>query len=99
MQMMQPSSPGANGMTYANAPTYDGLTVPRWYASMMSSLYNQTGPWTRSAPQNACRIRGKALPNYSNSGTASLLVVLLTLGVSESGCTDRLGIWIGQQCA
>ena len=70
MQTMQHSSPGANGMTYANVPTCYDVTVPWWYAYVVSSLDTRTGPWTESASQTACRVRGKSLPNCSNSGTA-----------------------------
>ena len=93
MQIIAPSYPGADGMTYKNAPTYTGLTVPRWYASVTSSF--RTG----SASHTACRIWGKAQPNCSDSGAVSLLVVSLTLGVSESGCANRLRIRRGRQCA
>ena len=60
MRKMQPSSPGADEMTYANAPTCNGVTVPRWYASVTSRLDTWTGPWSRSASQTAWRMRGKA---------------------------------------
>ena len=90
--MMQPLYPGADGMTYENVPTCDSVTVPRWYASVMFSLDTQTRPWTGSASQTTCRMQGKDLPNYSNSGAASLLVVLLTMSVSEFGCANRLRI-------
>ena len=99
MQIMQPSSSGADGIMYINAPTCDILTVPRWYASVMSKFDTRTRPWTRSASQNACRMRGKTLPNCSNSGAASLLVVSLTLGVSESECDYRLIIRRRRRCA
>ena len=43
MHMTRPLSPGADGMTYTNAPTYDGLTVPRWFVSVNSNLDTWTG--------------------------------------------------------
>ena len=49
MQTMQHLYPGADGMTYKNAPTYNGLIVLRWYKSVMSKLDTRTGPWTGSA--------------------------------------------------
>ena len=99
MQMIFPLSPGADGMTYANAPTCAGLTLPRWYMSVTSSLETRTGPWTRSASHTDCRMRGKDRTNCSDSGVASLLVVSLKLGVSESGCAYRLRIRRGQRFA
>ena len=75
MHIMQPSSPGADETTYANAPTVDGVTVPRWYISVVCSLDTRTVPWAGSAYQRACRMRGEALLNFSNSVAASLLVV------------------------
>ena len=71
-------------MTYTYAPTCDGVTVPRWYESVTSSLDTQTVPWDGSASQTACRMRGKALSNCSDSDAASLSVVLLELGVPTS---------------
>ena len=49
MHMMQPLSPGANGVTYANAPTCNSLTVLQWYAPITSSLDTQvlTLDWFR----------------------------------------------------
>ena len=44
MQMMHPYYPGADVMTYANAPTSNGLTVLRWYAYMVGSLDTRTEP-------------------------------------------------------
>ena len=99
MQVMCPSSSGADGMTYANAPTCNGLMVPQWYTSVTSSLDTWTGPWTGFASQTACRMQGEALLNCSDSGASSLSVVLLTLGVSESGYADRLRIRRGKRCA
>ena len=92
MQIIFPFYPGADGMTYANTPTCAGLTVPRWYTSVTYSFETRTGPWTGSASHTACSMRGKARPNWSNSGAASMSMVSLTLGVSESGCADRLRI-------
>ena len=43
MQMMHTLFSGANELTYANVPTCDGVTVPRWYAYGTSSLDTQTG--------------------------------------------------------
>ena len=60
MQMIVPSSPGADGMRYANAPTCSGLTVPQWYASVTSGYETRTGPCTGSASHTDCRMRGKA---------------------------------------
>ena len=85
MQMIHTLYYGYDGMTYENAPTCHGLTVPRWYASVTSSLDTWIVPWNGSAPQTACRVWGKALPNCSDSGAASLLVDSLTLGVLGSG--------------
>ena len=34
MQMMTPSSSGADVTTYTNIPTWDVWRVPRWYASL-----------------------------------------------------------------
>ena len=99
MHINMPSSPDADGMTYANAPTCAGLTVPQWYASVTSSFYTLTGPWIGSASHTACSMRGKARPNCSNSAAASLSVVSLTLSVFESGCADRLRIRRGRRCA
>ena len=63
MQMMRPSYPGADGITYANVPICADLTVPRWYVYVTSGLDTRTGPWTESASQTTCRMRGKDLPN------------------------------------
>ena len=98
MQMMHPSYPNNNGMAYKNVPTYDGVTVPRWYTSVTSILYTRTGPWTGSASQTVCRMQGKALPKFSDSGTTSLSVVFLTLCVPTSGFSDRLRIRRGRKC-
>ena len=38
MQIILPLFPGADGMTYTNAPTWAGVTVPRWYASVTSHV-------------------------------------------------------------
>ena len=99
MQMMRSLSPGADGMTYENEPTYAGLTVLRWNMSVTSSLDNRTKTWTGSAYQTACRMWGKARQNCSDAGAACLLLVLLTLGVSEFSCTNMLRIRRRQQCA
>ena len=77
MQIIFSSSPGSDGMTYANAPTCAVLTVPQWYASLMSSLVTRTKPWTGSASHTTCRMRGKARPNFNDSGAASLSVISL----------------------
>ena len=98
-QMIFLSSPGANEMAHENMPTCAVLTVPWWYASMTSSLETQTRTWAGSASHTACRIRGKAWPNCSDSGAASLSVVSLKLGVSESGYANRLSIRRGRRCA
>ena len=65
----------------------------------MSILDTRTGPWTGYASQTACRMRGKALSNCNDSGTASLLLFVLTLGVSESICDNRLSIRHRRRCA
>ena len=56
-----------------------------------------TRPWTGSASHTACRMRGKARPNCIESGTDSLSVVSLTLGVSESSCAKRSRIRRGRR--
>ena len=59
---------------------------------MTSRLDTRTRPWARSVSQTAYRMRGKALPNCSDSGAASLLVVSLTLGMPTSDFVDRFRI-------
>ena len=99
MQIIQPSSPGADGMAYANMPTCNSVMVTCWYEYVTSRLDTQTGPRSGYASQTACRIRGKALPNCSNYGTASLSVVLLTLGISTFVFPESLRIRRGRQCS
>ena len=96
---MQPSSSGANETMYENVPTCDVVTVPQWYTSVTSSLDTQTKPWARSASQTAYRMQGKSIPNCSDSGAASLTVVLLTLGVPSSFYSKMLRIRFRRQCA
>ena len=99
MQTVYTLSPGADGMTYANSPIYDGLMVQWWHTSVTSISDIRTGPWTGSAYQTTCRMREKFLPNCRNSSEASLSVVLLTLGMYDSGCDNRLSIRCGRRCA
>ena len=99
IQLMHPSYPGANGMTYTNAPPHNCMTVMWWYTSVASRLYIRTGPWDGSASHTARRMQGKDLPNCSNSGAASLLVVSFTLVMCSCGFSDRLRIRRGTQCA
>ena len=84
MQMMLLLSPAADGMTYVNAPTWDGRRFPQWYLSMMSGFETRVVPWTRSDSQISWMKQGKALRNYINSGATSLSVVSITLGVPLS---------------
>ena len=81
MQIATPSSSGADGTIDIKPPTYDGRRVPRWYASMMSSLDTCTGPVARSSYQITWSMQGKERPDCINSGATSMLVLLLTLRV------------------
>ena len=83
---------GANGTKYANAPTCDGVMVLRWYTSMTYRLDTRTVPCAQFASKNTCSMWDKALPNYSNNGAASRLVVLLTMGMPTSVFANRLRI-------
>ena len=76
IQTMHPSYPGNDRAAYSNSLTCNGVTVPRWYASMTSRLDTRTVPWTSYAPQTSYRMRGKATPKCSNYIAASLSVVL-----------------------
>ena len=62
MQTIQSPSPGANGMTYENAPTCENFKVLQWYASVTSSLDTLTGPWTGSSSQSSRWMRGGGPP-------------------------------------
>ena len=90
---------GAYGTTYVNATTWDGRIVPRWQASIKLIFETQKGPSTGSASQIALRMRGNARPNCIDSWVISLYIVLLTLGISISGCANRFRMKRSWHCA
>ena len=92
MQMMTTSSSGADEATYVKTPTWGSRRVPQWYMSIMSNLETHTGTLAGSASHISRRMRGKLQPNYIDSGSASLSVVLLTLSVPLQVFSDRLGM-------
>ena len=62
-----------------------------------SSFETRTGPYSGSTSQIAWRMCRKSLPNCIDSETISLSVVLLKLGVSLLGRSDKFRIRHGRQ--
>ena len=72
---------------------YGGIRPSRWFLTIGPGISSG------STSQITCRMRGNALPNCIGSGAISLSLVLLTLGVSLSGVTDKFRIRHGWRWA